>query len=448
MKFNAILKEVQEYISLKYGTLVLDTYSKAEAAPMADDEKAESAAQIKRFIEKYLFDRKLSAEGMSKQDLIDKLYSEMAEFSFLTKYIFSEKVEEVNVNSWDDVEVIYAGGRTEKLTEHFDTPEHAVNVTRRILQASGVIIDNSSPTVLGHIGKNIRIAALKNPVVDSDVGVSFSIRIVNPQKLDKTDFVKTATATDEMLEFLSAIIRYGVSSVIAGATGSGKTTLCGWLLTTIPNDKRIYTIENGSRELDLVKRDKNGKILNKVIHTLTRESDDPKKTITQDDLLDFALRFHPDYIVVAEMRGSEANSAQEAARSGHAVITTVHSNSCESTWRRMVSLCKRAYPNVDDSVFLNLVTEAFPIVVYAKQLENKDRRIMEIMECEIDENGGRNYRSLYKYNIMKNRIADGKIEIEGTHIKSSDISKSLQRRLLENGMPQEELNRFVSGVKI
>ncbi len=41
----------------------------------------------------------------------------------------------------------------------------------------------------------------------------------------------------------------------------------------------------------------------------------------------------------------------------------------------MVTLCKRKYPNVDDTVILNLVTEAFPIVVYAKQLENKQRRM-------------------------------------------------------------------------
>jgi len=431
MNFTEVLKEVQEYISVKYGSLFLDN-------------NAENKAQIKRFIEKYLFDNRIKLSGLSEQELIDRLYSEMAEFSFLTKYIQSNDVEEINVNSWDDVEIQYAGGKSVKLSEKFDTPDHVVNVTRRILQTSGVIIDNSSPAVLGHIGKNIRIAALKNPIVDNDVGVSFSIRIVNPQKLDKYDFVQSGTATDEMLEFLSAVIRYGVSSVIAGATGSGKTTLCGWLLTTIPDYKRIYTIENGSRELDLVRRDADGKVLNKVIHTLTRESDDPKKTITQDDLLDFALRFHPDYIVVAEMRGSEANSAQEAARSGHAVITTVHSNSCESTWRRMVSLCKRAYPNVADEVFLGLVTEAFPIVVYAKQLENKERRIMEIMECEIDEKGQRNFCSLYKYNIITNSITDGKTDVIGSHEKCGNISKSMQKRLLENVMPLEELNKYLT----
>lgn len=247
------------------------------------------------------------------------------------------------------------------------------------------------------------------------------------------------------MELLSALVRYGVSTTVAGATSSGKTTLTGWLLTTIPHDKRIFTIENGSRELDLVERDKDGKILNKVVHTITRESEDERKSVTQDDLLDMALRFHPDYIVVGEMRSSEADSAQEAARTGHTVITTIHSNSCESTWRRMVTLCKRKYPNVDDKVILNLVTEAFPIVVYAKQLENKQRRIMEIMECEICADGTRKYHSLYRYNITENRVENGKFIVKGAHEKVEEISKSLQRRLLENGMPQSELDRILKG---
>ncbi|MGN0588093.1 MAG: ATPase, T2SS/T4P/T4SS family, partial [Ruminiclostridium sp.] len=399
--------------------------------------------QVKRYIGKYLLDYRLSVEGMTQEELIDKLYTEMAEFSFLTKYIFGTGIEEININAWDDVEVQYSNGTTVKLDEHFESPDHAINVVRRMLHVSGMVLDNTSPAILGHLSKNIRIAVLKTPLVDEDVGVAASIRIVNAQKLAKEDFLRSGTATDEMMEFLSFVVRYGASTTVAGATSSGKTTLTGWLLTTIPDDKRIYTIENGSRELDLVKRDENGRIINKVIHTITRESEDEKKSITQDNLLDMALRFHPDYIVVGEMRSSEADSAQEAARTGHTVITTIHSNSCEATWRRMVTLCKRKYPNVDDNVILNLVTEAFPIVVYAKQLENKSRRIMEIMECEIKPDGERVYHTLYRYKITENRVCDGKFVIKGEHVKVNNPSLSLQRRMLENGASQEELDKFI-----
>ena len=107
-----------------------------------------------------------------------------------------------------------------------------------------------------------------------------SIRIVNPQSMKKEDFIRGGTATDEMLDFLSECIRYGISVCVAGATSSGKTTLLGWLLTTIPDSKRIYSIENGSRELALVRR-KDGKVVNSVIHTLTRDSENERQRVTR-----------------------------------------------------------------------------------------------------------------------------------------------------------------------
>lgn len=325
------------------------------------------------------------------------------------------------------------------LDVHFESPEHAINVIRRMLHVSGIVLDNASPAVLGHLSKNIRIAVLKTPLVDEDVGIAASIRIVNPQSMQKKDFVRSGTATEQMLDFLSNLIRYGISVCVAGATSSGKTTVLGWLLTTIPDNKRIYTIENGSRELDLT-RFEEGKVVNSVIHTITRDSENDKQKVDQIMLLDMALHFNPDIAVVGEMRGAEANAAQEAARTGIAVLTTIHANSCEATYRRMVSLCKRAV-DMSDETLMGYVTEAYPIIVFCKQLENKQRRMMEIMECEILPDGTRNYRTLFQYVITENRMDEkGEFIIEGYHEQKSCISESLSKRLLENGMPVEMIN--------
>lgn len=428
--FPSVLREVQAYLSKEYSSLV------------TADGNEEVKAQIRRFAGKYIQDRRIQVAGKTTDELIDAIYSEMAEFGFLTKYIYGEGIEEIDVNAWDDVEVQFSGGVTKKLTEHFDSPEHAINVVRRMLHVSGMVLDDASPSVLGHLSKNIRIAVLKPPIVDEDVGVAASIRIVNPQRMKKQDFVKGGTATGQMLDFLSECIRYGISVCVAGATSSGKTTLLGWLLTTIPDGKRIYSIENGSRELALVRR-KEGKVVNSVIHTLTRDSENERQRVDQIALLDMALRFNPDIIVVGEMRGPEANAAQEAARTGVAVVTTIHSMSCDATYRRMVSLCKRAVDMSDDTV-MGFVTEAYPIVAFCKQLENKERRLMEIMECEILLDGTRKFRPLFQYQITENRIEDGKFVITGQHQKVNPISESLARRLMENGMPQEKLSQLLT----
>ena len=426
--FNSVLQEVQEYISGAYAALITEG---------GEDSKE----QLMRYITKYLQNRRIAVAGMTQTELVDAIYSEMAEFGFLTRYIYADGIEEININSWRDIEVQYSDGRNEKLEEHFDSPEHALAVIRRMLHASGMVLDNASPLVTGHLTRNTRIAAMKSPVVDEDVGVAASIRIVNRHNLSREDLLRSGTATAEMLDWLSVFLRYGISICVAGATSSGKTTAAGWLLTTIPDSKRIFTIENGSRELDLV-REKDGRVCNSVIHTITRESENAKQNIDQDMLLDMALRYHPDIICVGEMRSAEAYAAQEAARTGHGVLTTIHSNSSQATWRRMVTLCKRKHEMADDTL-MDLVTEAFPIVVFAKQLEDKSRKIMEIMECEILPTGERRYNTLYHFKIEENRLEDGKYRIKGRHEAVNPISESLQKRFIDNGMPQEVLTQLV-----
>lgn len=430
--FNSVLQEVQEYISGAYAALITGG---------GEDSKE----QLMRYITKYLKDQRIAVAGMTQAELVDAIYSEMAEFGFLTRYIYADGIEEININSWRDIEVQYSDGRNEKLEEHFDSPEHALAVIRRMLHASGMVLDNASPLVTGHLTRNTRIAAMKSPVVDEDVGVAASIRIVNRHNLSREDLLRSGTATEEMLDWLSVFLRYGISICVAGATSSGKTTAAGWLLTTIPDSKRIFTIENGSRELELV-REENGKVVNSVVHTLTRDSENERQRIDQIALVDICLRFNPDILVVGEMRGAEANAAQEAARVGVAVLTTIHSNSCEATYRRMVSLCKRAV-DMSDETLLSYVTEAYPIVVFCKQLENKQRRMMEIMECEIQPNGDRRYNTLFRYVITENHMEDGKFVIEGHHMQVNEISVSLRKRLLENGMPNEELQALLETKK-
>ena len=429
--FAEVLAQVQEYLASKYSTLITDN-------------PEEQRQQITAYIAKYLNDYSLGVEGMDHEALIDKLYTEMAEFSFLTPYLFASDVEEININSWKDTKITYADGRVIPSKERFQSPQHAVDVVRRLLHKSGMILDNSQPGVVGHLSNKIRMTVLGNPLTDKGKGVAASIRIVNPKRLGQDDFVRYGTATAEMLDFLAAVLRFGLSICVTGSTGSGKTTLMSWILSTIPNEKRIFTIENGCREFDLVKEDAEGNVLNNVVHTVTRFSDDPKQNYDQERLLEFALTCDPDVVCVGEMKSAEAFAAQEAARTGHAVITTTHANSCKATYYRMVTLCTQKY-DMGDKTLYNLVTEAFPIVLFVKKLEDNSRRVMEITECEILEDGARKLHTLYRYHVSETAVEDGKVKVHGEFQKVAPISASLQKRLLENGMPPRLLEQIAGG---
>lgn len=424
--FWTLLRLTQEYISQTY------------AAALTDKDKL---SQLKSYIEKYVRDHGYNVDGYSLRQLTDKLYCEMAEYSILTQYLGSDSLEEVNVNSWDDIALTYVDGSIVKTSEHFHSPQHSVDIVKRLLHHSGMIIDNATPMSQGHLPNNTRITALKEPIVDVEKGISVSIRLLHPNKVNREKLINSQMATEEMLDFLCMCIRYGVSMVVAGATSSGKTTLLNALLTSIPDNKRIFTIESGSRELSLV-RTKDGVTINNVVHTLSRPSDNPAYDISQEDLVVASLRFNPDIVCVGEMRDIECYSAVEASLTGHTVVSTVHAGAADATHMRIALLCQKRFP-INFQTSLMQSGQAFPLVVYTHKLENNDRKIMDISECIILPNGERQYNNLYRYNITKNTIENDEFRIEGHFEKPNIMSDSLKRKLMQFGVPQAELNKFL-----
>ena len=421
-----LLAKTQEYIAKYYATA------------LTDEQKHD---QLKAYIEKYILDGGFLVHGFTEEELIYRLYAEMVEYSILTPFLVSPDIDEININAWDDITLTYSDGRMEKLEEHFRSPQHAVDIVKRLLHHSGMIIDNATPIAQGHLPGNTRITAIKSPVVDEEAGISVSIRLLHPQRVDRKHIIEGGMATEEMIAFLEMCIRYGVSVVIAGRTSSGKTTLMNALLSSIPDDKRIYTIESGARELFLVKKNRFGDTLNNVVHTLSRPSENSAYNISQEDLVVAALRFDPDVIVVGEIRDAEANSAVEASLTGHTVVTTVHSGPAESAHGRISLLCQRRF-QLGMAVSLSQSRQAFPVVVFAHKCEDNSRKVMDITECEVTPDGKTCYRCLYRYNIRENNYENGKFHIQGEFEKVNSPSPYLQNLLTRSGVPQEVLSHF------
>lgn len=428
--YDELLSLVQGYMSNAYESI------------LSSELTNEDIKLVKEYIKQYLATYSIHYKDFTEDELTEMLFSDMAEFSFITKYLRnSEKMglEEIDINSWEDVDIIIRGTKY-KSNERFLSPQHAIDIIRRMLQTSGNVIDDGNPTALGSLAKNIRITVLKTPVLDDDIGIAASIRIIKKSTLSR-DMLSKDTATGGMLDFLSYSVKYGISVCIAGNTGSGKTSTASWLMSTLPDEARIYTIEEGSREFDLVRRDKDGKVKNSVIHTVTKSTVDKSNDITQETLLDFALRFNPDVICVGEMRSSEAFAAQEAARTGHTVITTIHSKTASGAYMRMTTLAKRAY-EFDDDTLMKMMVEAFPIIVFQRQLEDNSRKITEIIEGEGYVNGELKYRTLFRYVVDDNEMKDGKSNVTGHFESVSKISDSLRNELIQNGLPKRMADFF------
>jgi len=414
--YEAVLERVRTDISRDH----------AETLARSVAEKSASEA-VKRLIGEYVTAHQLRVGGMSAQVLADRLYGDMAGFGFLDKYIADPDIEEINGNSWRDIEIVTRSG-WHKAPERFLSPQHAEDTLRKMVRLGGLVLDGTSPIVDSYITQGIRISAMIPPITDRRSGAVFSIRRQRMAKVTKQQLVEWRTATPEMLDFLVLCINHGVSVGFAGKTGSGKTTDIAFLLNAANKNSRIYTIEE-TRELDLFSTDDQGNAQNRVIHTCIRPSDMESADVDMNDLLRKAMRFSPDIIAVAEMRGAEAMTAQEAARTGHVVVTSLHANSARKAYGRILSMCQMSGTNISTNILIGFVAEAFPIMVFKRQFPDGTRRIMEIVEATGVRDGVVQARTLFRFE-------------DGQFVQMDGISDSLAMTLLENGAPAASVGRF------
>ncbi|MBQ8766119.1 MAG: Flp pilus assembly complex ATPase component TadA, partial [Clostridia bacterium] len=167
--------------------------------------------------------------------------------------------------------------------------------------------------------------------------------------------------------------------------------------------------------------------------------------VSADVLLKKSLRFYPQIIVPAEMRGEEAMTAQEAGRTGHTIITSLHASTAMAAYTRILTMCMMSGTKLSEELMLKLIIEAYPIMAFKMQLPDKTRKYMKIIEAEDYRDGKIVYRTLYKYVIQDRVMNEDGTQIEkmiGYHKKVNNISSRLANILLENGADLHTIRRF------
>lgn len=176
--FDELLSKVQQYMSTKYS---VDLY------------RSDNRELMKQLIQQYMKDNNYYVPNMILKEVSDKLYTEMAEYSLLTQYLRNPHIEEININGWDDITVIPAHGERFKVQEHFRDASHVVDVLKRLLHHNHITWDSAKPIATGFLGSNIRITAGYTDICDKERGPCASIRIVNPMKITREQFIKSGT---------------------------------------------------------------------------------------------------------------------------------------------------------------------------------------------------------------------------------------------------------------
>ncbi len=158
-------------------------------------------------------------------------------------------------------------------------------------------------------------------------GSSFMIRKFSEDPLTPIDLLRLGTYTAEQLAYFWMAIESKLSMLIIGETASGKTTTLNSLLMFVPPEAKIVSIED-TREIALMHE-------NWVAEVTRQAVGEEEKEIDMYDLLKTSLRQRPDYIVVGEVRGKEAQTLFQAMSTGHAAYATLHAGDIQQAIYRL-----------------------------------------------------------------------------------------------------------------
>ena len=251
-----------------------------------------------------------------------------------------------------------------KLPEH---KAHAIATT--VAAMRGQVLTEEQPVIECELPDfPCRFTAAIPPAVER---VAFAIRRKASRLFTLDDYVATGVLTASHRKHLGEAVRSRKNIVVAGGTGSGKTTLVNAVKAEIadiaPND-RIVVIED-TPEIRCCSP-------NTVAIRTTR-------TVSLLAVLRSSLRLRPDRIIVGEVRGPEALALLKAWNTGHpGGVATLHANDARSALRRLESLVAEATP----AAMQQTIAEAVDLVIAIAKTP-AGRRVQEVIAVHGYEDG-------------------------------------------------------------
>ena len=333
-----------------------------------------------------------------RQRLVDEIMDDVIGLGPIERFLNDPTVSEVMVNSTDPIYVERLGV-IERTNDSFLSVDHLRRVIEKIVSQVGRRIDESSPMVDARLPDGSRVNAIVPPLaVDGPV---LTIRKFSKDPLTVDDLIKLGTFTPQLHVLLEAAVRGGVTILVSGGTGTGKTTMLNVLSSFVPDKERIVTIEDAV-ELQLRQH-----------HVIRLESRPPniegKGEVSIRDLVRNALRMRPDRIVVGEVRGAEALDMLQAMNTGHeGSISTIHANTPRDALARLETMVLMAGLNLPSRAIREQISSAIHLIVHLQRFRDGSRRITHVTEVSGMESDVITLSELYAFDYAAGIGPDGK----------------------------------------
>ncbi|MBN1167079.1 MAG: type II/IV secretion system ATPase subunit [Methanospirillaceae archaeon] len=219
----------------------------------------------------------------------------------------------------------------------------------------------------------------------STKGSSFTIRKFRTDPMTPATLLSFNTYNPELMAFLWLALENRKSLIVVGGTASGKTSAMNAFSFFIPHNSKIVSLED-TREIQIPHKNW------LPVQTRQASSMTDRGTIDLFDLLKASLRQRPEYIIVGEVRGSEAQTLFQAMNSGHTTLSTLHAGTIEEALNRLTN----EPINVPAAMFgaLDLII----VQTFHYREGRMIRRCDAIHEILLSEGGHLRWNTLYEYN--------------------------------------------------
>jgi archaeal flagellar protein FlaI len=260
-----------------------------------------------------------------------------------------------------------------------------------LAQRSGKHISTGSPMIDATLPEGSRLQLTLGTEVTTR-GTSFTIRKFREEPFSPVELMEIGTFNAESLAYFWLAIENNKSLLFIGGTASGKTTSLNAVSLFIPPVAKVVSIED-TREITLYH--------DNWIASVTREAiSEGGNAISMFDLLRAAMRQRPEFILVGEVRGVEAQTLFQAMNTGHTTFSTMHAGSVDAAIHRLESEPLNVPRNMVQA--LNIISVQ-ALVYHGTE---RVRRVQEIVEIAgIDPSSGNlRVNNVFVYDPVRDRF--------------------------------------------
>ncbi|MEM9190061.1 MAG: CpaF family protein [Myxococcota bacterium] len=291
-------------------------------------------------------------------------------FEPIRPYLEDPSVSEVMINGPFEI-FIERKGKLSRVDAKFPN-HHALSAAiRNLAQFVGRHVDEERPILEARLPDGSRVEAILPPAAPD--GPSVAIRRFFRETLTVERLIEFGSFTPDAAGCLHALVAAKQNVIVAGGTGSGKTSLLNVLSSFAADDERIVVIED-SRELQLQKP-----------HVVQLEARPPdprgRGAVSIRDLFKATLRMRPDRIVVGEIRSGEALDLVQAMTSGHGgCLSTVHATYPIDTMNRLETMAMMSDVEMPLYALRAQVGSAIDTIVQTSRLQDGSRCVTHITQ--------------------------------------------------------------------